>query len=124
MKAQLKEEKNLKERKAIYEEEGNVAAVTGGVTQLIVGTSVSIMILVLMAVMSAQVYQQNEADINAINDTEVRTQVQDATKSSFKGLSTIGKYIPLIVLVVVVAIIIALVGGFGAGATAGGGRVL
>ncbi len=77
------------------------------------------MVLIFVGILGGQTYQMTEADINAINDSQIQSYVKDAITNSFKALSQTGKYMPLIVLAVVISIVLALVINLGRGGMGG-----
>lgn len=96
-------------REPIYRKSGYVQNEVGVVIGLIIGVGVATMVLIFVGVLGGQTYQMTEADIQAINNTEIKTYVTDAITNSFKALSQTGKYLPLIVLAVVISIVLMLV---------------
>jgi len=114
--------KELFEKKAIYEKEGAVRENMSAVIVLVMGVSIAILVLTFTSVMSAQVYQNVEADILAINDSTIKGYVQSAIQSGFEAYQTTGNYLPIVVLAVIIFVILGLIMSLGsAGSYAGGG---
>ena len=114
MEAVAEVENRFEEDELVYEKEGYVQQTVGTVIGLIIGVGVATMVLIFVSVLGGQTYQMTEADIQAINDTTIKSYVTDAITSSFKALSQTGKYLPLIVLAVIIAVVLAVVIGLGA----------
>jgi hypothetical protein len=103
------------ENKRVYK--GVVEA--GAMTALIIGTGVSVLLLIFIGVLGGQAYSLTQNQIESINDTTIKGYVKTAISSGFQSLQTVGQYMPLIVLAVVIAVILTVVLGLG---VFGGGR--
>ena len=116
--------KELLEKKAVYEKEGAVRENMSAIIVLVMGVSIAILVLTFTSVMSAQVYQNVEADIQAINDTTIKGYVTSAIQSGFKAYETTGNYLPIVVLAVIIFVILGLIMSLGsAGSYSGGGAL-
>jgi hypothetical protein len=110
------------ERK-LYEEKGQAAGAVGAIITLIVGVGVSVMVLIFIGALGGQTYNLVEPDIDAINDTTIKTSVKNGITSGFEALEQTGDYLPIIVLAVVISLVLFLVLGFTSfGGAMGGGR--
>ena len=103
----------------VYQLEGAVDASVGAVTGLIIGVSVATLVLIFMGVLGGQVYSNTQADIEAINNSEIKGYVTDAITNAFKAQSMTGKYLPIIVLAVIIFLVLGLITGLGQGTAAG-----
>ncbi|MEM5830525.1 MAG: hypothetical protein QXL82_03395 [Candidatus Aenigmatarchaeota archaeon] len=110
---------NTKERYVVKVEKG-VYQQTGAVITLIVGVGVAILLQIFIGVLGGQAYQLTEPQIQAINNTQIRTTIFDSITSSFQALKTVGQYMPLIVLAVIIFVILGLITAFSRPVTAGG----
>jgi len=93
----------------VYEKKGTVMMTVMGLTTLIVGVGVAVLVLIFTGVLSGQVYVQVEPDINAINDTTIQGYVKDAIAAGFKGLKVTGSYMPIMVLAAIIALVLTLI---------------
>lgn len=98
--------------KKLYEKKGQIQGSVGAIISLIVGVGVGVLVLIFVGVLGGQTYNIAQSDIEAINDTTIKTNVQNAVKSGFSALEQTGSYMPLIVLAVVIALVLSLVLGF------------
>lgn len=109
----------------LYRKKGQMGGAVGAIVALIVGVGVSVLVLIFVGVLGGQSYNIAEADIDAINDSTIRTHVDNAITSGFEALENTGDYLPLIVLAVVIALVLSLVLGFtGLGGGMGRGSAL
>lgn len=121
--AKLKREKERKYASEVSEEEsldadedgeeddnivlaGYIDNATGTVISLIVGVGVAILVLIFVGVIGGQTYQTAEANIQAINNTEIKTQITSAVTSGFKALGLTGQYLPIVVLAVIIGVVL------------------
>ena len=107
-----------------FRKKGQVGASVGAILTLIMGVGIAILVLIFTSVMSAQVYQNVESDINAINDSTTKGYVLNANESGFQAYETTGNYMPILVLAVIITIVLGLilsVGRVGVIGGAGGG---
>ena len=68
------------------------------ITQLFVGLGVLLIILLVVGIVAGQMYAQAEPDINAINDTVVKTAVKGAVQSGFTAMQKGANYLPIYVI--------------------------
>ena len=107
-----------------FRKKGQVGASVGAILTLIMGVGIAILVLIFTSVMSAQVYQNVESDINAITDNTTKGYVLSAIESGFQAYETTGNYMPILVLAVIITIVLGLilsVGRVGVIGGAGGG---
>ncbi len=110
-------------KKGLYSKKGQVENVVGSIIALIVGVGVATLVLIFVGVLGGQVYQQSEAQIDAITNVTIRNHIKGGVVAGFDALETTGTYLPIIVLAVVIFLVLALVLGFtNIGAGFGGGR--
>ena len=114
------EAKTQEMEKPLYEKSGQVQGIVGGVVALIAGMGVATLVLIFVGVLGGQTYNLTEDDIESINDTDVKTHVQEGIKSGFQSIEQTGNYLPIIVLAIVITIVLSLVIGMTA-LTGGGG---
>ena len=114
------EAKTQEREKPLYEASGQVQGIVGGVVALIAGMGVATLVLIFVGVLGGQTYNLTEDDIESINDTDVKTHVQEGIKSGFQSIEQTGNYLPIIVLAIVITIVLSLVIGMTA-LTGGGG---
>jgi len=114
------EAKTQEMEKPLYEASGQVQGIVGGVVALIAGMGVATLVLIFVGVLGGQTYNLTEDDIESINDTDVKTHVQEGIKSGFQSIEQTGNYLPIIVLAIVITIVLSLVIGMTA-LTGGGG---
>jgi len=81
---------------------------------------VATLVLIFVGVLGGQTYNLTEDDIESINDSEVKSHVQEGIKSGFQSIEQTGNYLPIIVLAIVITIVLSLVIGMTA-LTGGGG---
>jgi hypothetical protein len=105
-----------------YESDGQVTDNVGAIVFLIVGVGIATLVLIFVGVLGGQVYQQVEADIDAINNSTIQGHIKDSIVSGFKALDTTGTYLPIVVLAVIIFVVLSIVMGLGAFGTAGGQR--
>ena len=92
---------------------------------LIVGVAIAVLIMIFVGALSGQTYNLVETDLDAINDTTIKTSVKSSITSGFEALEQTGNYLPLLVLAVITALVIGLVLSFGSfGGMGGRGSVL
>lgn len=103
-----------------YRKSGQMGGAVGAVIALITGVGVAVLVLIFVGALGGQTYNLVEADIDAINDTTIRTHVKNGITSGFSALEQTGDYLPIIVLAVVIALVLTLVLGFTAFGSAGG----
>lgn len=112
------------EEKQLYQKKGQVAGgAVGNLIALIVGVGVGTLVLIFVGTLGGQTYNLTEADIDAINDTTIKTSVKSSITSGFQALEQTGNYMPIIVLAVVIFLVLSLVLGFtafGGGGSRGG----
>lgn len=107
-----------------FRKKGQVGASVGAILTLIMGVGIAILVLIFTSVMSAQVYQNVESDINSISNTTIKNHVITAIQNGFEAYKTTGNYLPIIVLAVIITVVLGLVlsiGRVGAIGGAGGG---
>ncbi|WP_456477603.1 hypothetical protein [Geoglobus ahangari] len=107
----LDELKPETEAKPVYRKSGYVQANVGDIIALIVGIGIATLVLIFVGTLGGQTYSMVEPDINAINNSQVQTYVNDAIINSFKALSQTGKYLPVVVMAVIIFIVLGLVMG-------------
>lgn len=110
-----------------FEMEGQAAGAVGAIITLIVGVGVATLVLIFVGTLGGQTYNLVESDIDAINDTTIKTSVKSGITSGFEALDQTGNYLPIIVLAVVIFLVLSLVLGFtafGRNGQMGGGSVL
>lgn len=105
-----------------YEAEGYVTENVGAIVFLIVGVGIATLVLIFVGVLGGQVYQQVEADIDAITNTTIKNYIKDSIISGFKALDTTGSYLPIVVLAVIIFVVLSIVMGLGAFGGYGGQR--
>lgn len=101
---------NMEELKLVEKFSGY--AETGAMVSLIIGVGIAVLLLIFVGVLGGQAYSLTQSQIEAINDTTIKTYVKDSITSGFQALRTVGQYMPLIVLAVVISLVIVLVIGF------------
>jgi flagellar biosynthesis protein FlhB len=108
----------------LYEEEGQ--AQVGGLVGMVVLVGVAILVLIFVGALGGQTYNLVEADLNAINDSDIQASVKGGIVSSFKALETTGDYMPIVVVALIIGIVLSVVLGFTAfssGRMGGGGAL-
>jgi len=106
----------------LYKKKGQAQGAVGAIITLIVGVGVSVLVLIFVGALGGQTYNLVEDDINAINDSTIKTNVENSIKSGFEALEQTGDYIPIIVLAVVISIVLFLVLSMMSFGSMGGGR--
>jgi len=96
----------------MYKKKGMIGS-GAEVLTLIVVVGIAALVLVFVATLGGSTYNLVEDDINAISDANVKANVQNAAPSGFEAMSTVGDYLPLIVLAVVISIVLALIMNLG-----------
>lgn len=108
-----------------YEKKGQAAGAVNAIIVLVVGIGVAVLVLIFVGSLGGQTYNLVQADIEAINDTTIRTSVENSIVSGFSSLETTADYMPIIVLAVVISLVLVLVLSFtNLGGQAGRGSVL
>lgn len=102
----------------MYKKSGMVGA-GAEVLTLIVVVGIAALVLVFVATLGGSTYNLVEDDIDAISDANVKANVQNAAQSGFEAMSTVGDYLPLIVLAVVISIVLALIMNLGSPGASG-----
>jgi len=87
-------------------------AETGAMVTLIIGVGVCVLLLIFVGVLGGQAFSLTEPSIAAISNTTIQGYIIDSIASGFKSLSTVGQYLPLVVLAVIISLIIALITSF------------
>jgi hypothetical protein len=105
-----------------YESEGYVTENIGAIVFMIVGVGIATLVLIFVGVLGGQVYQQVEADIDAISNSTIQGYVKNAIISGFRALNTTGSYLPIVVLAVIIFVVLSIVMGLGAFGGMGGNR--
>lgn len=105
-----------------YEKEGQAAGAVSAIITLVVGMGVAVLVLIFVGSLGGQTYNLVQADIAAINDTTIRTSVENSITSGFTSLETTADYMPIIVLAVVISLVLVLVLSFTSLGAMGGGR--
>jgi len=107
----------------MMEKEGFIQESVNGIITLIVGVGVAALILIFVGALGGQTYNLVEADINDINNANIRTSVTNSIESSFEALENTGDYMPIVVLAIIITIVLSLILGLLAiGQIGGGGR--
>lgn len=122
----MEQELEYKSQFKAVEESGQMASsAVGSIIVLIVGVSITVLMLIFTGALSGQTWQLVEPNIDAITNTTIKESVKSSVVSGFEALEQTGGYLPLIVLAVITALIIGIVlsfGGLSQGAR--GGNVL
>jgi hypothetical protein len=105
-----------------YESDGYVTENVGAIVFLIVGVGIATLVLIFVGVLGGQVYQQVEADIDAITNDTIKNHIKDSIIAGFKALDTTGTYLPIVVLAVIIFVVLSIVMGLGAFGGMGGQR--
>lgn len=116
-------------KELVYEKKGAMAGFTvQEMITLIAGIGVIVLVFIFVGVLGGSAYQNTESDINSISNTTIKTYIQDAIASSFKGLKTTGNYIPIMALAVIISLILSLIlgatGALGLGVESRGGSTV
>jgi ABC-type multidrug transport system fused ATPase/permease subunit len=96
-----------------YESEGYVTENVGAIVFMIVGVGIAVLVLIFVGVLSGQVYQQVETEIDAINNTTISGHIKESIISGFEALETTGNYLPIVVLAVIIFVVLSIVMGLG-----------
>jgi hypothetical protein len=100
------------ENKELYNKKGQAAGAVGSIITLIVGVGVSVLVLIFVGTLGGQTYNLVQADIASINDSTIKSAVENSITSGFTALEQTGDYLPIIVLAVVISLVLVLVLGF------------
>ncbi|MEE9364821.1 MAG: hypothetical protein V3U92_19645 [Cellulophaga sp.] len=101
----------------VYESKGNVTQAMPIFISLILGIGMVTFLQIFIGILSGQLYQQTEADINAITNNTTKNYIKASINNNFKAQATASQYTNLIVIAGVVSLIIVLI--FGAFASVG-----
>jgi len=96
----------------MYKKKGMIGS-GAEVLTLIVVVGIAALVLVFVATLGGRRINKKKNDINSITDGNVKANVQNAATSGFEAMSTVGDYLPLIVLAVVISIVLALIMNLG-----------
>jgi hypothetical protein len=96
----------------LYKKRGQVGA-TGALIGLIVGVGVATLVLIFVGALGGQTYNLVEDDLDAINDTAIKTSVKAGIASAFEAQEQTGSYMPIIVLAVVIGLVLTIILGLG-----------
>lgn len=99
---------------------GNMGAMSG-VVGLVIGLGLSILTLIFMATLGGATYGAAETQINAISNATVKDAVKAASVAGFGGYTTLGNFLPIVVLAGLVGVVLVLILGSFNFAGGGGG---
>ena len=94
-----------------YEIEGAVGESINALITLFVGLGVVVLVIILVSVIGAKTYSITQADITAITEAGIKSDVNSAIVNSFGALGDTAGFIPLVALAVVMFLVLGLVLG-------------
>lgn len=96
-----------------YELEGAIEGNVAVIITLIIGVGIAVLVMIFVGVLGGQVYSQTQNDIDSINNTAIKDDINTAVQKGFEALKQTGTYLPLVVLSVIIFIVLGLVMSLG-----------